>query len=34
MGRMRETMAIIRQAFAGERISFTGQNITLPRPCW
>ena len=32
LGRMRETMAILRQAFAGERISFAGQHITLPRP--
>ena len=32
LGRMRETIAIIRQAFAGERISFTGHHITLPRP--
>lgn len=32
LGRMRETIAVIRQAFAGERIRFAGQHITLPRP--
>jgi F420-dependent oxidoreductase-like protein len=32
LGRMRETIAILRQAFAGERISFAGHHITLPRP--
>jgi len=32
LGRMRETIAIIRQAFAGERIRFAGQHFTLPRP--
>jgi F420-dependent oxidoreductase-like protein len=31
LGRMRETIAIIRQAFAGERVSFQGQHFQLPR---
>jgi F420-dependent oxidoreductase-like protein len=31
LGRMRETIAIIRQAFAGERISFQGHHFQLPR---
>lgn len=32
LGRLRETVAIIRQAFAGERIQFEGQHFTLPLP--
>jgi F420-dependent oxidoreductase-like protein len=32
LGRMRETIQVIRQAFAGERIQFHGQHIVLPRP--
>jgi len=32
LGRMRETIHVIRQAFAGERIQFQGQHIVLPRP--
>ena len=32
LGRMRETIAIIRQAFAGERIHLQGQHFQLPRP--
>jgi F420-dependent oxidoreductase-like protein len=32
LGRMRETIAIIRQAFAGERISLQGRHVQLPRP--
>ena len=30
--RMRETIAVIRQAFAGEKVSFTGRTIEIPRP--
>ncbi|ANN16980.1 F420-dependent methylene-tetrahydromethanopterin reductase [Amycolatopsis orientalis] len=30
--RMRETVAIIRQAFAGEKISFSGKEFEIPRP--
>jgi F420-dependent oxidoreductase-like protein len=30
--RMRETVAIIRQAFAGEKISYEGRRHTIPRP--
>ena len=32
LGRMRETIAIIRQAFAGERVSLQGRHFQLPRP--
>ena len=32
LGRMRETIAIIRQAFAGERITYQGRHFQLPRP--
>ncbi len=32
LGRMRETVAIIRQALAGERIQFEGKHFTLPLP--
>ena len=32
LGRMRETIAIIRQAFAGERIAYQGKHFVLPRP--
>lgn len=32
LGRMRDTIAIIRQAFAGERIQHPGRHLTLPRP--
>ncbi len=32
LGRLRETVAIIRQAFAGERIRFEGKHFTLPLP--
>ncbi len=30
--RMRETIAVIRQAFAGERLTYEGKHLTLPRP--
>lgn len=30
--RMRETIAVVRQAFAGEKVAFTGRSITIPRP--
>ena len=30
--RMRETVAIIRQAFAGEKIAFSGKEFEIPRP--
>jgi F420-dependent oxidoreductase-like protein len=32
LGRLRETIAIIRQAFAGERITYQGKHFVLPRP--
>lgn len=32
LGRMRETIEIIRLAFAGERITYQGKHVTLPRP--
>ena len=32
LGRMRETIEIVRRAFAGERISFEGEHFQLPRP--
>lgn len=32
LGRLRETVAIIRQAFAGERITFQGKHFVLPLP--
>jgi F420-dependent oxidoreductase-like protein len=32
LGRMRETVGIIRRAFAGEKISFSGRHFTIPRP--
>ena len=32
LGRMRETIEIIRLAFAGERIVYQGKHFTLPRP--
>ncbi|WP_414937832.1 LLM class flavin-dependent oxidoreductase [Amycolatopsis sp. cmx-11-51] len=32
LSRMRETVAIIRQAFAGEKISFTGKEFEIPLP--
>ena len=32
LGRMRETIEIIRMAFAGERIAYQGRHFTLPRP--
>jgi F420-dependent oxidoreductase-like protein len=32
LGRMRETITIIRQAFAGEHIRLAGKHFTLPRP--
>ena len=32
LGRMRETIEIIRMAFAGERIAYCGRHFTLPRP--
>lgn len=32
LGRLRDTIAIIRQAFAGERIQYEGRQLTLPRP--
>jgi len=31
LGRMRETVQIIRAAFAGEKISFSGKHFTVPR---
>ncbi|WP_037306298.1 LLM class flavin-dependent oxidoreductase [Amycolatopsis orientalis] len=30
--RMRETVAIIRQAFAGEKVAFSGKEFEIPRP--
>jgi F420-dependent oxidoreductase-like protein len=30
--RMRETVEIVRQAFAGEKISYSGRRFTIPRP--
>jgi F420-dependent oxidoreductase-like protein len=30
--RMRETVRIVREAFAGEKISFAGKHFTIPRP--
>lgn len=32
LGRMRETIDIIRMAFAGERLNYQGRHFTLPRP--
>ena len=32
LGRMRETIDIIRMAFAGERMVYQGRHFTLPRP--
>lgn len=32
LGRMRETIDVIRMAFAGERIAYQGRHFTLPRP--
>ena len=32
LGRMRETIDILRLAFAGERITYQGRHFTLPRP--
>ena len=32
LGRMRETIDILRLAFAGERIAYQGRHFTLPRP--
>lgn len=32
LGRMRETIDIIRQAFAGERIAYEGHHLNLPLP--
>ena len=32
LGRMRETIDIIRLAFAGERLTYQGRHFTLPRP--
>ena len=32
LGRMRETVDIIRLAFAGERLTYQGRHFTLPRP--
>ena len=32
LGRMRETIEIVRMAFAGERIAYQGRHFTLPRP--
>ena len=32
LGRTRETIEIIRMAFAGERIAYQGKHFTLPRP--
>ena len=32
LGRMRETIEIIRMAFAGERIAYQGRHFILPRP--
>lgn len=30
--RMRETIAVIRQALAGEKVSFAGRSVEIPRP--
>ncbi|MFC5065312.1 LLM class flavin-dependent oxidoreductase [Actinomycetospora atypica] len=30
--RMRETIAVIRQALAGEKVSFAGRSVAIPRP--
>ncbi|MFC0434827.1 LLM class flavin-dependent oxidoreductase [Kutzneria buriramensis] len=32
LSRMRETVRIVREAFAGEKISFAGKHFTIPRP--
>ncbi len=32
LGRLRDTIAIIRQAFEGERLQYQGRHLTLPRP--
>lgn len=32
LGRMRETVQIVRQVFTGERISHSGDHFTIPRP--
>jgi len=32
LGRMRETVAIVRQVFTGEKVSFAGRHYTLPLP--
>ena len=32
LARMRETVAIVRSVFAGEKVTFTGSQYTIPRP--
>jgi F420-dependent oxidoreductase-like protein len=32
LGRLRETVAVIRQAFAGEKLEYEGKHLRLPRP--
>ena len=32
LGRLKETVAILRKAFAGEKLAFEGEHYTLPRP--
>ena len=32
LARMRETIEVIRQAFAGQKITFTGSQFQIPRP--
>ena len=32
LGRLKETVAVLRKAFAGEKLSFEGEHIVLPRP--
>ena len=32
LSRMRETVQIVRRAFAGEKVSFTGEHFTIPLP--
>ncbi|MGW6421309.1 LLM class flavin-dependent oxidoreductase [Nocardia sp. NPDC055053] len=32
LARMRETVAIVRQVFAGEKVSFTGKEFSIPLP--
>ena len=32
LGRMRETVAVIRQVLAGEKVRYAGRHVTVPRP--